>query len=266
MARLRRSAFTIPIALGLLAISGVTTLRAQALVVVVTDSARGTALEGAMVSLLDKDADLLAAQRSSPRGRAVFRVITGAGHYAVQVIRFGYQPLVTNWIPVADTDTLEVTIRMRALTALPEVMVTAARDSIAPLLPPGINPKAMAGRIVVPAEVDRHAMGARDYVDILESVGIAGVTTRIIQGTRFRAEYRCLGSLRGGQGCVDVLVNNVRMPPDQAVDLATPENLSFAVWLRPEDAGVLYGTGTIDGVLLLYTKDWVRARSARPPM
>ena len=241
--------------------------RAQAIVVVVTDSARGTALEGALVSLLDKNADLLIMQRTKDGGRITFPVSDGAGHYAISVQRFGFQSLVSNWIPVANTDTLEVTIRLRPLTELPAVVIRGQRDSITPLLPPGINPKAISGRIIVPAQIEQHSMGARDYVDVLGSIGIAGLTTTIIRADRFRPEHRCIASVRSvsTRACVEVYVNNMRTTPDQAVDLATPENLDFAVWLRAEDAGVLYGTGTMDGVLLLYTKDFRRARSVRPP-
>lgn len=238
--------------------------RAQAIIVVVSDSTRGNALEGALVSLLDRNADLLIMQRTRDDGRITFPVKEGAGHYAISVQRFGFQSLVSTWIPVANTDTLEVTIRLRPVTELPAVVITGQRDSVAPLLPPGINPKAMSGRIIVPAEIDQHSMGARDFVDVLGSVGIAGLTTRIVAADRFRPEHRCVASVRS-RSCVEVYVNNMRMTPDQAVDLATPENLDFAVWLRGVDAGVLYGTGSLDGVLLLYTKDFRRARSARPP-
>jgi len=241
--------------------------RAQAIIVVVTDSTRGNTLEGALVSLLDKNAELLVMQRTRDDGRITFSVSDGAGHYAISVQRFGFQSLVSNWIPVANTDTLEVTIRLRPVTELPPVVIKGQLDSITPLLPPGINPKAMSGRIIVPAEIDRHSMGARDFVDVLGSIGIAGLTTTIIRADRFRPEHRCIASVRSisTRACVEVYVNNMRATTDQAIDLASPENLDFAVWLRAVDAGVLYGTGASDGVLLLYTKDYRRARSARPP-
>ena len=241
--------------------------RAQAIIVVVTDSTRGSTLEGALVSLLDKNADLLIMQRTKDGGRITFPISEGAGHYAISVQRFGFQSLVSNWIPVANTDTLEVTIRLRPVTELPAVVIRGQRDSITPLLPPGINPKAISGRIIVPAEIENHSMGARDYVDVLGSIGIAGLTTAIVRADRFRPEHRCIASVRSvtTRECIAVYVNNMRTTSDQAVDLATPENLDFAVWLRPEDAGVLYGTGTMEGVLLLYTKDFRRARAARPP-
>jgi hypothetical protein len=238
--------------------------RAQVLVVVVSDSATKSTLSDAMVSLIDSSADLLHFRRTDLNGRAALNISSGAGLYAVRVERRGYQGLISNWIPVANTDTLEVTIRLRRLTELPEVVVAAQRDSITPLLPPGINPKAISGKVLVPADIARHTMGARDYVDVIESLGVAGLTTRIIRATRFTPEHRCLASVRGG-GCAMVLVNNMRATPEQAINLATPENLDFAVWLRAVDAGVLYGTDSADGVVLLFTKDYRAARTARPP-
>lgn len=238
--------------------------RAQQLVVVVTDSSSGLTLRDALVSLIDQNADLLHMQRTPETGRVSIRVSSGAGHYAVRVERPGFQGLVSNWIPVADTDTLEVTIRLRRLTELPEVVIAAQLDSVTPLLPPGINPKAIAGKLIMPADVARRALGARDFVDIIESLGIAGLTTKIIRATRFTPEHRCVASVRSG-GCVLVFVNNMRTTTEAALGHASPENVDFAIWLRAVEAGMLYGTDAADGVLLIYTKDYRAARSVRPP-
>jgi hypothetical protein len=65
-------------------------------------------------------------------------------------------------------------------------------------------------------------------VDVLGSIGIAGPTTAIVRADRFRPEHRCIASVRSltTRECIAVYVNNM---------------------------------------LLLYTKDFRRARSARPP-
>jgi hypothetical protein len=63
-----------------------------------------------------------------------------------------------------------------------------------------------------------------------------------------------------------VYVNNMRADFRMAIDLVTPENLDFAVWLRAADAGVLYGSalsGEDESVLLLYTKDYRRTHTIR---
>lgn len=239
---------------------------AQVLFVVVRDSSRDVPLDGALVSLLDGNGDLRTAVRTPDSGGVRLRA-SEPGNYAVLVERIGYRRLVSNWIPLGNTDTVEVTVRLSALPlSLAPIVIEAHRDSITPLLPSGIHPKTMAGRIFYPTEIERRTMGARDYSDVIFATGTIGLTQTLVRDSATKMEVRCIASTRSvtrtsRPECVLVLVNNVRMSPGQAVDFATPENLDFAIWLRPVDAGVLYGTGAQNGVLLLFTKDWRRARS-----
>ena len=241
----------------------------QVIRIAVADSGSGRPVPGALVSLLDSAAELLMLMRSNAVGAAVLHA-PGAGRFAVRVQSIGREVLVSDWLSLADIDTLEVTFRMkRAAVVLSPVLIAAQRDSITPLLPPGINPKAIAGRIIVTAEVAAHSMGARDYVDVLGAVGVTGLTVSTWRD-EMGVERRCIASTRSvsRRACVRVFVNNMRAEPASAVDLATPENLDFAVWLRPEDAGVLYGTARPNedsSVLLLFTKDWRRTHSFRRP-
>ncbi len=250
-----------PSAAALLTLGIASSLSAQVLTVIAKDSADGARLPDVLVSLLDTSASLVSANRTSRDGRAVFEV-HGAGHYALRAQRIGWRPAVSEWIPVATSDTLEVTLRLaRIAVQLSPVVVESQRDSISRLVPLGINLKSLAGRLIVPAEVAAHTGGARDYVDVIGSVGVAGLVVNNWRDAMQR-ERRCIGSSRSvsRRECVAVYVNNVHTDPELAMDLVPPEQLDFAIWLRAADAGVLYGTGSADGVLLLFTKSYRRVR------
>lgn len=230
--------------------------RAQIVTVIVRDSATTEPLGDVLVSLLDTTAALVAAQRTSRRGQTTFRV-PGPSHYALRVQHLGWRQLVSAWIPVADRDTLEVTVRPARLTVtLTPVLIAAQQDSISRLVPLGINPRAFAGRIIVPAQIEAHEPGSRDYVELLGAVGIPGlVTHRWVAGHR---EQHCIASARSlsHKYCAVIYVNNVRTDAQNAIDVASPSNLDFAIWVPPIEAGVLYGGDAAAGVLLLFTKDY----------
>ncbi len=246
---------------GLVCVISPATAAAQVVTVVVRDSATAEPLGDALVSLLDTAAALLGATRTSRDGRTAFRTPAPA-HFAFRVQRIGWRQLISPWIAVASTDTLEITFRLaRIPVKLTPVLIAAQRDSISRLIPLGINPKSFAGRIIVPAEVAARAPGARDYVDVIGSVGLAGLITNNWRDAKNR-ERRCIGSSRSPsrRDCVVVYVDNVRTDAEGAIDLATPENLDSAIWLPAIDAGVLYGGDAAAGVLHLFTKAYRRTR------
>ena len=239
-------------------------LGAQRVTVIARDSATAAYLPDVLISLLDTTAGVVTAMRTDHSGRAELAV-PAPGSYAVRALRIGWRPIVSGWITIAGSDSLEITVRMpRIVVNLSPVVIRAQRDSISHLVPPGINVKSLTGRLVVPAEVAAHAPGSRDYVDVIGSVGVAGLTVNTWRDA-WQRERRCIGSSRSisRRECVAVYVDNVRTDPEAAMDLATPDRLHFAIWLRPGDAGVLYGTGTSDGVLLLFTNAYSRSLQPR---
>lgn len=237
-------------------------VHAQAVRVVVVDSSSAAPLSDVLVSLLDTAGEVIGMRRGNDRGVS-WLTVPSAGHFAVVVYSPGYRHLVSNWLAVGDTDTLEVTFRLSAVAQrLSRVVIAAQMDSVAPLLPPGINARTIAGRVIMPAEIAAHSMGARDYIDVLGSTGAADFVIT------YSGSDRCITALRrlGRPRCARVYVNNMRADSGMAIDLATPDNLDFAVWLRAADAGVLYGSalaGEDVSVLLLYTKDYRRTHTIR---
>src|SRR5574341_65620 len=133
--------FSVGLLAGLVAAATAAHLPAQVVTAVVRDSATAEPLGDVLVTLLDSTAALVSAARTAPNGRAAFRT-PAAAHYALRVQRLGWRQLVTPWIAVASSDTLEVTIRMlRIPVELTPVRIAAERDSISRLIPLGINPK-----------------------------------------------------------------------------------------------------------------------------
>lgn len=203
---------------------------------------------------------MVGARRTSRSGAAQFRV-DGSAHYAFRIQRIGWRGIVSPWIAISEVDTVEITFRLeRAPVRLSPVLIAAQRDSISRLLPFGINPKTLLGRIITPAEVVAKAPSARDYVDIVGSAAVAGLVAITYRDERNR-EKRCIVSVRSpSKRCAVVYVDNVRTDSESAIDLATPENLDFVVWVNSIDAGVLYGGDAAAGVLHLFTKAYRRSR------
>lgn len=223
---------------------------------VAVDSVTRDPLPDILVTLVDSAANFLGAARTSDRGRFVFNG-RGSGYYALDLRAIGFKRLTSPWIPLAASDTVEVTLRVvRVPVSLSPVMVRAERDAILdrPFL--GMNFKAMGARILTPSEINAVRGGARDYVDLVQSLGPVGYLPRSVDG---RTNARCISWMRTG-GCMLVFVDGMRMnDPQQAIDMAPPEQVSHVILMRASEAGVLFGTGASSGVLMVFTKAYTRA-------
>lgn len=230
---------------------------AQAIHVVAKDSARDRPLESAMVVLLDQEADVIAIHRTDKRGRTAFPQLA-AGHYALRVSASGFTDRVSGWIPLSGADTLEATIRLaRGAQLLDLVVVTASTDSAARYLPIGV-PAGTGATVMPPGLIERKAAGSGDYVSLIGSLGVKALTVRYWRRNEYSHDtYSCIRSTRGpAQGCVLTFINDVRVSDYEAAkSLIIPEQIGWAVYVPPSEAGVLYGDMSNNGVLLIYTKD-----------
>lgn len=231
---------------------------AQVIRGVALDSVTRDPLPDILVTLVDSAANFLGAARTSDRGRFVFHG-RGGGFYALDLRAIGFKRLTSPWIPLAANDTVEVTLRVvRAPISLSPLVVRAERDAILdrPFL--GMNFKAMGARILAPSEINAVRGGARDYVDLVQSLSPVGYLPRSVDG---RTNARCISWMRTG-GCMLVFVDGMRMTdPQQAIDMAPPEQVSHVVLIRASEAGVLFGTGSSSGVLMVFTKAYAQSVS-----
>lgn len=228
---------------------------AQVIRGIAVDSVTRDPLPDLLVTLVDSAANFLGAARTSERGRFVFTG-RGGGFYALDLRAIGFKRLTSPWIPLAANDTVEVTLRVvRVPITLSPVVVRAERDAILDRSFLGMNFKAMGAKILAPSEIDAVRGGARDYVDLVQSLSPVGYLPRSIDG---RTSARCIAWMRTG-GCMLVFVDGMRMQdPQQALDMAPPEQVSHVVLIRASEAGVLFGTGSSSGVLMVFTKGFVR--------
>ena len=231
-----------------------TTAPAQEMHGTVRDSASGRVLQGAMVTLLDSTAQMIAAIRTPRTGVWRF-TIPASGRVALDVRLVGFAPLTSGWITVAPTDTFDVTLRLHPIAfQLSEVRVEAQRDSIAEAVRGllGLDLRSLGGRFITPAQIDVHRAGAVDYMDLLRSQALPGYFVREIDT---RTGIRCYAQARPpAPGCLMVVVDGMRVDPMAAVEVAPPYLVDYAFVLKGQEAGVLWGTGSSNGVLYIATK------------
>lgn len=236
---------------GLVALATPNVTRAQVIRGIVLDSISKEPVSGAIVSLLDSAASLVALARTSDRGRFSLNG-KGSEYYAFDARSLGYRRHVSQWVDLSSTDTVEVTVRIvRLPVSLSAVRVKAERDAIRdrPFL--GMSFRAMGAQIITPSELDAFRGGARDYVDLLQWALPPAFAVRTLNSA---LSDRCITLVRA-QSCSLVFVDNLRVTdPVQVSALAPPELISHVVVIRPVDAGVLFGTGSGAGVVLIFTK------------
>lgn len=252
----RALALSLGVTLAQLAVAPVAA--AQVIRGIAVDSVSRNPLPDLLVTLVDSAANFLGAARTSDRGRFVF-IGRGSGFYALDLRAIGFKRLTSPWIPLAATDTVEVTLRVvRLPVVLSPIVVKAQRDSIGERSFLGMKLKTMASKIISPQEIDLVRGGARDYIELVQSVMPAGYTVRNLD---VRINTRCIASTRNGR-CVMVFVDGARMlDAQQAIDIAPPERVHHVVFVRPSEAGVLFGTQSDAGVLLIFTKAYSAAAS-----
>jgi hypothetical protein len=212
----------------------------------------GAPLREAQVTLVDTALRVAGMVRTDVRGE--FRIRTpGPGYYGLQIRRLGYVPHATNWLELEEGDAFAIDVVLRpAPVTLSAVTVRAQRDSLSRRTVFGLNLRSIGGSLITPAEIESRAAGARNIVDVIAAVGPPWISSTDTP------DGPCVSTRRGGAGggpCLLVLVDDVRIdPPASLGDVVTIDAVDHVVLLRASEAGVLFGTGAHNGVLLVYTR------------
>jgi hypothetical protein len=237
---------------GILALLALVTNVAGAQVVrgVVREIESKAPIAGVAVYLRDSSRKVVGFERTDEEGRFALRL--PAPGFALQAARVGYAPesLSTAGLDVIDTTNVLLDMRRIAVRLTPAV-IEAERRVIREDRILGLSLKTMSTSIITPSEISHASRGARDYLD--------AIRVALPPGVAVWEERKCVtmsrGSSFGGRSCAMVFVDGVKIEDNQAViDVARPEWLDHAIFVRPTDAGVRFGTGAAGGVLLLFTK------------
>jgi Carboxypeptidase regulatory-like domain len=207
------------------------------------------AIENATVSLVDSAGRTAGVSRTDADGR--YRLLVPEpGFYAVDVRRLGFAPSTSKWIDLTAPDTLRYDPVLEAIAVrLSAVTIRAERDELADTRVLGMNPRSLAGNFVTRSQLAVAGLGARSYGEVVQHLHFVWT---YFDGT-------CVRYVRT-HGCLTVYIDDLRMAlgsdrdaQQSALGLVDPNTIDHMVLMRPADAGVLFGTGSASGVLLVYT-------------
>ena len=151
-------------------------------------------------------------------------------------------------VPSGQNLAVEMRLNSQAIEIAPVTVTAESRPA---------TERAMGGIVVDRASVDRVRSRARDVADILRSQNLPGViTTRRPDGTV------CVGYSAGqvrmmfDNGCVPmvIFIDNVRATNTDLALLLPPEAIDHIVIYKPVEAGILFGLGSGNGVMVIHTR------------
>jgi hypothetical protein len=236
------------LALGAIAASG-----AQAQVVrgVVRDSAGSMPISGVSIVARDSARAIVGSSRTGRDG--TFEVRLARPAVTILATRIGFAPESTTVPPGDSSGVAHVRLAMFA-TAVPlnPVVIAEERRQIRQTRVMGLDLRTIGTDIITPTQIGASARGARNYIDAIRA--------HLPAGASVNERTLCVAMLRGalitgGQVCSMIFVDGIRVfDPETALNRAQPQWLDHAIFLRPNDATVRFGTDAAAGALLLFTK------------
>lgn len=231
----------------------------------VRDAETKDIVRNSFVALIDTGASIVYGTSVDQRGRFSLKV-SQLGTFAVYAIKAGYVRQVSQWMGLESAaDTFVVAVWLsRTSNTLPAQVIEAQRDSIRGLSVLGMSLKSLGGTIVAPAEVEMASQTAASAYDVVESLHLPALSLKTIVVSSgaggsgrglLNGVYRCI-AYRRTNGCVTVVVNGQRFSDLgdllQLESLLGARDISHMVFLRPNEAGTLFGSETTNGVLLIF--------------
>jgi hypothetical protein len=207
-------------------------------------------VSGVAVYVRDSANKVIGFERTNETGQFTLRVPPGG--FALRAARVGFSPESVSTAGLEGLDTTNVMLELRPLAIrLTPAVITTERNRIRDVRVLGLSLRTMSTSIITPSEIALASRGARHYLDAIRAALPAGVMVN--------ERSQCVTMARGagfqGRTCAMVFVDGVRIESNENVmALAQPQWLDHAIFVRPTDAGVRFGTGAAGGVLLLFTK------------
>ncbi len=172
------------------------------------------------------------------------------GRYVVEVSHLAYGTRADS-LTLPGVGDVHVEIRVaQQPVELPEMVISVEPEVLGGLAPPG-------GHVIDREAIVRLRARARDVGDILRVQNISGLIVRR-QGNDVCVGFMPAQARMSDRGpCVPMVVyiDNVRAPdPYIAVDIPV-EQVERMVVYRPLEAGNLFGLGSGNGILLIFTKN-----------
>jgi hypothetical protein len=152
-------------------------------------------------------------------------------------------------VPSGRTIVVEMGVDTRAIEIAPITVTVEAEP---------ITRRAMGGLTITRAEIDKVRGRVRDAADILQSQHLPGVIIRRRADSSLCVGYssgqvRMLNNESGGCVPMVVFINDVRATNTDLALQMPPESIDRIVVFKPIEAGNLFGAGSANGVLIIYT-------------
>ncbi len=219
----------------------------------VIDRETGEAVQDATVALVGPDTAFLVV--TDPRGLFDFDQVRG-GDYQVRVNHLAYGEHVES-----------VTVEVDAVVAL-RVLISQQAIELDPLLVEAMSARERDARSrgsmiqeVTREEIERAARTSHHIGDILRQTipGLRVYDSPSAPGARICVEFRGRRSVRFANGCqgVVLLLDGVRMYDPAAIySTVQASSIQRIEVIPPVEAGLLYGSDSAFGVILIETKVW----------
>lgn len=162
----------------------------------VHDRVSASPLNDALVTLLDTTGSMAFAVRTDKKGRYILK-IPEPGVYAVMATHPAHERVVSGWLTVEASDTLDVVLRLSPnATTLEPVLITAQRDSLLDLTVSGIPLKTLSGTVVTLAEFERASSSTTNFTEAVQNLHIPSLTLRYYRvstgNSRIDGDRTCL--------------------------------------------------------------------------
>ncbi len=185
---------------------------------------------------------------TSPDGEFRFGQVP-PGSYMLFVKHLGYGVKQdTLEVPSGEEISVDMRVDAEVFEIAPLTVTVASRPS---------TERAMGGLIIDRASIDKVRGRVRDAADVIQTQNIPGVIIR-----RRGDGSLCVGYAPGqvrmmfNTGCVPmvIFINNVRATNTELALQMPPDSIDRIILYRPVEAGALFGLGSGNGVLAIYTR------------